>query len=244
MKLNSLSIGIKMKKIKIFVIISTIMLLLLINNVVANENISDLTGDLFNHYLDQDINDYAWKMATDEIPNIDIIKLSFTITDNITTFSIKVNGEIENSKYISYFISYTSTESNYICTYRDGIISGNASNTESISEDNEPEFSISNDTLIVKFESMGQGIDNVKFYGYASYSLEEEIDVGQSWVDYVPDSDFPYDIVEIEPNNDSNGNETDSNQDNSDTSSKTPSFELLSIIIALFFVFFIFRSKK
>lgn len=226
------------------------MLILFVNNVTADDSIPDSGEDLYYHDLDENTNNYEWKKASENKPNIDIKEITFIATDNIATFTLKVNGEIENSEYITYFISYTSNESNYMWTYTNGQIVGNATNEDSSIEDNEPEFSLSTSTITVMFNSTGQGYSNVNFYGYAFYSLEGKIDIGQSWVDYAPDSYFPYDIieediVEEDPNDGSNDNETDSNvEDSDDTSSKTPGFELVPLIFAICAIFFIFRRRK
>jgi hypothetical protein len=224
-----------MKKVKKYIIIISIFLLLLfVNNVTADEKIADNIDDAYHYYFDGIAGNFRWKNATSDIPNIDITELSFCIIDNVATFSITVEGSIEDSKYIGYFGSYTDDEASYNFSYTDRQVKGIAINPETSMFNDRFNFSILNNTLHVMVNSIGGETGNVEFYGYAYYALNGSIEAGEFWIDYAPDSYFP----------DETDNDPEGYENIDDTSKKTPGFELLSMIVALCVAFFIFRMRK
>lgn len=239
-----------MKKVKNYIIITSIFLLLLfVNNVTADEKITDNIDDTYHYYFDGTTGNFRWKNATSDIPNIDITELSFCIIDNVATFIMTVEGSIENSRYIGYFVSYKNDDVSYNFSYTDKQVKGIAHNPKSSMFSDRFDFSILNNTLHVVVNSIGEGTGNVEFYGYAYYALNGSIEAGESWIDYAPDSYFPGEInndpEDYENIDSNNGNESSNGEDNNnDTSKKTPGFELLSMIVALCAAFFIFRMRK
>lgn len=196
---------------------------------------TDGTGDIYHWYWNADSGTFGWQVTVDEKPNIDIIELSYTISEETATFVMKVAGNIEDAQYISYWATYTSDEVTYFYTYANGEVLGMASNSETTSFDMEAAVTVLEDTLTVEFDSVGEGITNLEFYGHAHIWTETGGESGESWWDYAPDTFFTGDL----------GDDTEGDENDGTTPpSGTPGFETLAVIAALGIAFIMLRRRN
>ena len=177
-------------------IIIGLCVLMLSSLTVSAETVTDGTGDIYHWYWNADSGTFGWQVSTDEKPNIDITELSYTIGGETATFVMKVAGNIEDTQYISYWTTYTSDEVTYFYTYTNGEVLGMASNSETTLFDTEAEVTVSVDTLTIEFDSVGEGITNLEFHGYAHIWTETGGESGESWWDYAPDTYFEGDLID------------------------------------------------
>jgi hypothetical protein len=209
------------------------------------ETVTDGTGDIYHWYWNADSGTFGWLVSTDEKPNIDITELSYTISGETATFVMKVAGNIEDTQYISYWATYTSDEVTYFYTYANGEVFGMASNSETTLFDMEAEVTVSGDTLTIEFDSVGEGIANLEFYGHAHIWTETGGESGESWWDYAPDTYFGGDISDDDTGGDDTGGDGDGDEDGgTPPPTGTPGFETLAVIAALGVAFIILRRKK
>ena len=217
---------------------------------VSAETVTDGTGDIYHWYWNADSGTFGWQVTADEKPNINIKELTFSTSGDIATFTMTVDGIIEDSEFVSYWATYTSGENIvYLFTYINGVAGGMASNADTTQFDMEADSTVVGDTLTIMFDSVGEGTSDVEFHGYAYTWTESGGVSGESWWDYAPDTYFEGDISDDDTGgDDTSGDDTggDGNGDGGTPSppSGTPGFETLAVIAALGVALIILRRRK
>lgn len=233
-----------MKLWKSSMLIMGVAVLLLLSMIAsADESVTDGTGDIYHWAWNADVGTYNWQIATDDKPNIDITGLSFDINGDTATFTMTVDGSIEDSEVTNYWSTYTSDENiTYFYTYNNGQVIGMASNTETTMFDMEADFTVTDSTLTVMFDSVGEGTTDIEFYGYAHTWTETSGESGESWWDYAPDTYFEGDI---DVGDDEDATDEDDDDDGGTPSEpSTPGFEMIVVLAAIALAFIILRRKK
>ncbi|MEF8879307.1 MAG: Heimdall-CTERM domain-containing surface protein [Candidatus Thermoplasmatota archaeon] len=205
-------------------VIGAVVCILTISGTVAA--INDDTGDVW-HYKETN-GGWSWDKYSGEKPNIDITDVSQSTNGNETTLTMKVNGEIENSENIEYWMYLKNDNSDYYAHYsnKNGTVGGN---TPSGIFSYQLENPVSGNTFTATFE-----LDNPDAsYELWGYSAETVSDSNEWWGDYAPSEHAPW--------YSGGGDSTD----NGDTSDKgIPGFEILIVTIAMALVIFLRRKKK
>ena len=208
------------------------------------ETVTDGTGDVYFGVGS------AYEVATDDKPNVDITEITFNEGDVTTTMTMTVNGVIEDSEYVQYWITFeVSEEASYSCSYTDGIVMGMATTGESGSM--EVSASVSGNTLTVEFESVNIAADGGVLYGYAATWSEELETTGEMWMDYAPGTYAPWygddGNGDGDGDGDVDGEDGDGDGDGDGTTtppSGTPGFEAIAVIAALGVAFIVLKRRK
>ena len=229
----------KLWKSYIIIIVGIVILTFLSGNVVA---ISDATGDIW-HYQAEETSGlpYEWIHYEEEKPNIDIIDLSYTITDSEVTLMMTVNGIIERSNVTTYNMCLECSEGTYKVYYRNGIAGWYGSN-ESFDFVTAPVTNVSNNTYTSTFQIANPDVE-YNVWGYTEEYASFGPGIREKWADYAPDAYAPWYEGDSTDEDDTNDN-TEDDGTGSDTSKGTPGFETLAVIASLGIAFIMLRRKK
>jgi hypothetical protein len=184
-------------------------------------------------------------------PNIDIITVTYELSEDTVTFSMTVNGNIVDSEYILYTIwTNRNLTSGYTAQYQNG--NGYVMKDMAFLDS---EVSISQGNTIIFTFTQPDSIKIVEFVGSA---MESHEDYSQGWIDYAPD-DYLWDSEdEDEPDVDDEDEDTTGDDEdiilqngddiggdgNGDKGDGAPGFEAIVVAVALAIVFIILRRKK
>ncbi len=229
---------------KCIVIVGAVLILFLTSTVSSYDNListlslaeteTDGTNDVFHRRMA----DGAWGYVyTAEKDNIDLTEISYDVNEGQLTLTLKVDGVIEDSEMIVYYVYYTSAEATYWMMYLNGTgmmycdkdynISAGATVTKT-----------SDDTITGVCSLYGTDSSNVDLYGTAYQYTSVDAQFAEYWVDWNPD-DHSTVVVDEEESDATDGNTTDDNGD-----SGTPGFEVVLFIAAIAVAFVLMRRKK
>ena len=211
------------------IIISLITLILSAFTVIAE---SDATGDVW-HYTYTE-NKWSWELSTDSKPNIDIIDISYSIEGSQATLTMTVNGVIEDSETIFYYMNMVADDGTYQAWYSNGngLYVGQGEFSGSYGALDNP---VSGSTFTAVFDIVNSDIDYT-VYGYSVEYQDIGDEGGESWQDYAPNSlennYAPWAGLAGGGDDDNSGN-GDTQDGNDGSSSGTPGFEMIALLIAI-----------
>ena len=209
--------------------IGTLMLVLSAMSVSA-ETIADGTGDVW-HWA-QTGTTWAWGGNVGDKPNIDITDISYTVTGNTLTLSMTVEGTIQSTDKIGYFIYYNTTDTSYWLSWANGEGGGLAMST---AQGGIPgaatNVTASGNTFNGTFDILGDA-SKVAFWGWAfEYTNVTGGMTSEWWGDWAPDTQFPYQVANTNPGS-------------STSQPKTPGFEAVLAIAAIGSALIILKRRK
>ena len=238
------------------VIIISIAVLLLTGTHAVGEQIikTDDTGDII--YLFSSDGQLSWQNYSGEKPNIDIIAISYEVNEDKLTLMLKVDGIVEQSVNISYYMYYITGATSYLMFYYngDGFVTKSTTSGQSLITQ---AVNISENSIHATFNINESGNStNIIFWGTATEYTEYGNESKDWWGDWVPNSYFhvktksdqnesgdDYESNET-VNNSNNINETETDNDFTDVSDKTPGFELIMLLVAAAVTFIFLKIKK
>jgi hypothetical protein len=238
-------------------IITIIAVLLFTNSLATGEQIieTDDTGDIV-YLFSTDEDHLTWQNYTGEKPNIDITEISYEVNEDKLTLMLEVNGIVENSVNISYYIYYITGTASYLMFYHngDGYVTKSTAAGQSLLTQ---EINISKNSIHAIFNISGNST-NIVFWGTATEYTEYGNESKDWWGDWVPNSYFH---VKTKSNQNESGddygsngtvdnsnkiNETETDNGFTDVPGGTPGFEIIALLVAavLSFIFLKIKKKK
>ncbi|MFO8078371.1 MAG: hypothetical protein R6U21_07015 [Thermoplasmatota archaeon] len=218
-------------------LIGAVAFILTIGGTVAA--ITDETGDVW--YYQETDGGWSWDEYSKDKPNLDITEVSHSIEGTEVTLILKVNGVIENSEDITYWIYLEGDDSDYGAQYSNNVgwVGGEGAASGFYHMLDDP---ISDDTFTATFE-IDNPDESFNVYGFTHESSGSE----EQWGDYAPNEYAPWysgneDTDDTDDGTADGDNEsTDNTSNGEDTSGNgTPGFELvllfLSIVVASIFI--------
>ncbi len=214
--------------------VSVAVMLLSSMAVSADKTESDPTGDVW-HYEWADGIFVGWKPVSR--PNIDITELSYTVSGDRVTLTLKVLGTITNSELISFWFSLNTNDSSYTVMWINGeLLMGIGTDTgEGLHIDMDPEISVNGGTLSATFDVVGTFTTGVELSGYAQEFTNAGDVNAEYWQDWVPDDD---------PSNGQGDDGTGNGDGTTPPKPKTPGFEVIAFIGAIAVALIILRKRK
>ena len=195
------------------------------------ETITDGTNDVFHHRLSDGTWGYYY---TDEKDNIDITSISYDVNNNNVTLTITVDGVIEKSSNIVYWVYYTSAEATYWMMYTNG--SGIVFCEKDFTIGDKAVVTASGDKITGVFPLYGSDTSKVDLYGTAyQYTLANNPNA-ELWVDWNPNTHSGAPTASQEDDTDGDTS--------SDNNKGTPGFETIILIAAIGISLIILRRKK
>ena len=239
-----------MKSLKYYLIVIGAVLTLLLSTIgVSADSESDTVDDVY-HYAWSETR-FTWQVSVTDKPNIDITELSYSVEGTKLVLSLTVDGTIQSSENIVYWVFYNSSDSTYYMTWSDGTGTGIAMSLDTtIGSFDYGEVTAEGGTLSAEFDLIG-GTDESELWGWAAeYSSEEASQ--EWWGDWAPASYAPFDEGDITGNENEDetgdGSEDDqdtSGDDNSNTGTTgTPGFEVITVVMGVLFVIYLIRRRK
>lgn len=179
-----------MIKLKNCVIVIISLLILLVSCFSATAiSISDGTGDVWHWAKSVSGTSWSWYGNVADKPNIDITEVSYTVSDNKITLTLKVSGTIQTSEKVIYWVYYNSTDTNYWFSYTNG--NGSGFGMKDMSYTATEEFLISGNSISVVLDVLGD-TSKVELWGYAVEYTEIGDETAEWWGDWVPNEKFPH----------------------------------------------------
>jgi len=203
------------------------MMMLTIGRVSA-ETISDDTNDVLHAEWKTGLQEYSYKQATSDKPNVDITKIAYEISGQQLSLLMAVKGNIQDASNAVYSLFYNTTSATYQIYYTGGTgyCFGSALDGTEYTQGN---ATVQGNTLSTSMRLIGNGT-TVKFWALAATGENIGQTGGEWWGDWVPE-DFA-------PNIDNDNNEGDGND------GSTPGFEFMLIASALAVMAFMHKRKR
>ena len=213
------------------IFLALIMLVLLSISVCG---VSDSSGDVY--YFNGVDADVIWEFYG-ERAHIDVTDASYSISGSDITVSLTVSDSISNHQNIKYYIVLkTDATSHYTFTYtnEEGMATGAGY------VDTDPDSTISSDGKTLSYTYSDDKVDtdgnidtslDYTLKVYAVEFLTYGVTYGEAWYDYAPDSEASY-YTGGDDNN------------NTPCPTRTPGFEIISILAAIGITFIILKRKK
>ena len=219
----------KLRKSSIIFVGVSVMLLSSIA-VSADKTESDPSGDVY--YFNGVDADVIWEFYG-ERDHIDVTDAAYSISGSDITVSLTVKDSISNHQKIKYYIILKSDITSYYAfdyTNESGMATGNGDLAGYV--DINPDFIISADgkTISYTYSDVDTSLDYT-LKAYAVEYLTYGITYGEAWYDYIPDSEASY-YTGGDDNNNTPG------------PTRTPGFEVISILAAIGITFIILKRKK
>lgn len=229
-------------------------------------SVTDPIGDVM-HWRHTDTT-WGWETNVVNKLNIDITEISYTVSGDRVTLSLKVAGTVTNSDLVSYYAYLNTSDSNYILLWTNGEGSGWAMNTEegSFQMDSDPDITSTGDTITATYDVVGALTTGVNLWGWAAEYTVYGDTMHEWWADWAPNEESPYydqytdDAGEDDAGADDSGSDDissddvgDDTDDSTDTgasddlpeeASDTPGFEMIMLIAAIGVALVLLRKKK
>jgi hypothetical protein len=173
---------------------------------------------------------------TDEKDNIDITSISYEVNNGNVTLTMTVDGVIEDSGLIVYYVYYTSAEATYWMMYANG--SGIVYCDKDYTIGTNAEVTASGNTITGVFPLYGTDTSKVDLYGTAYQYTQANNPNAEYWVDWNPNAHTGAPAAAAQEEDD--GGDTDSGDDNKGS----PGFEAIVLIAAIAVALIILRRKK
>jgi len=219
--------------------------------VSADKTESDPTGDVA--HWEYTTGQWGWNYNIGNKPNIDITEISYFVSGDQLTLTLKVVGNIQSSELNWYWAYLNTSDATYWMSWMEGEGGGMAMNIEegSMQWDLEPEITASGSTLSCTFDVVGSDYSNAELWGYSTEYVEAGDMNSEWWGDWAPETRSPFWGEDNNGNGtdtdgtDTDGTDTDGTDDNGKTPpSGTPGFETIAIITAIGIALFILRRRK
>ena len=210
---------------KVTICLGVIALVMLVAGGVSAVTIPDGTDDIFHWQWDDNLDAYSWKKDTSDEPNIDIIQITEQASNGRLTLTLKVDGVIEESNDIWYWLWYNTTDAYYYLSYSNGSgdLVGLGTGTN-YSQFMEGDVAVSDDTITGTIDLIGSGTV-VKFWGWAAIGYSLSGGSHEYWQDWAPEAYSP-----------ASDNEDDNGGGEEEDGGSTPGFGFVmitSILVAL-----------
>ncbi|MEF8848185.1 MAG: Heimdall-CTERM domain-containing surface protein [Candidatus Thermoplasmatota archaeon] len=242
-------------------LVGTVVCILVTSGTAVAITETDNTDDVW-HYQETD-SGWSWEKYTGDKPNLDITEVSQSFDGSKVTLTLKVDGEIENSKDITYILYLEGDNSDYGAYYtnNEGYVGGKG---EASGFYNMLDNPVSGNTFSATFE-VDNPDESYNVYGYT----QEYIGSEEHWGDYAPNEYAPWyseddDTTDDDttdggedntPDNATDGDsadnatddgETDDTSNGEDSSGNgTPGFELVLVFLAAILIsVFLMKRRK
>ncbi len=205
-----------------------IIILILISTTSFAETIIDGKNDVYH----KRISDGTWGyIYTDNKDNIDITEVFYEVNDNKLTLTVKVDGVIEDSKNVLYYVFYMSKDASYLMMYSNGSGVLYCDNDYNISNNAIVKKTL-NDTITGECSLFRTDTSKVDLYGTAYQYTDTENPDSELWVDWNPDDHSGIVL-------DTNSSDTNKNTDNG-----TPGFNAIILFGAIVILLILLRRNK
>lgn len=200
-------------------------------------NINDGTNDIWR--WKQSGTAWSWNGNIGDKPNIDITDLSSSATGDKVTLMIKVDGTIQASETIFYYVYYNSTDTTYALVWSNG--NGYGWAVKGDSHEKAEDITVSEDKISAKFTILGD-TSTVDLWGYAvEYTVLDDQTTHDWWGDWAPNTKFTGSMTP----NDGNNSTNDTNGDNgTNQKPSTPGFGALAVIAAVGIIMILIRRNR
>jgi hypothetical protein len=194
---------------------------------------------------------FSWEQFSGTNNDIDITNIDYSISGNDVTLTMTVAGSIISDSLTFYYIHLVTEDDYYMATYTNGIGVvtglGNFSGFYSMLEN-----PVSDNTFTATF-TLGDPTDTYSIRGFSQQfeSLGDELNV-EWWADFAPD-DYFFDYSgyeepdEEEPDEEEPDEEEPDEEENGSTTgngNNTPGFEIISLIVGITILIFVYRKRK
>jgi hypothetical protein len=195
---------------------------------------TDPTGDVW-HWSNTKTG-WTWSGDVTDKPNVDITRISETVSGDNLTLSLTVAGTIQESEKVTYWAYYNTTDTTYSMVWSNGTGYAFAMKPGQISLAN---VTASGNTVSGVFSILGNTTSQELWGWAAEYTdLGNNQSASEWWGDWVPNSKVPTSVVPEQP--------ADKNQSSNSSSSKTstPGFEVLPLIAAFAIAVVLLRRRR
>jgi len=179
---------------------------------------------------------WGWQAGIADKQDIDITGISHSISNNQVVLTLTVDGTIQSSETIAYWLYFNTTDSMYWMSWSNGEGAGMATMLAggSGSFDMDPEITASGNTLTGVFDMIGNTTTQDAWA--QAYEVTEVGNQFQAewWGDWAPNSKFTGEVDSGE----------DTTPDGGGSNTGTPGFELVLVISALVIAILYTQRKK
>lgn len=204
---------------------------------VSAASIQDGTDDIWR--WKQSGTAWSWNGNVGDKPNIDITEVSSSATGNKVTLMIEVDGTIQASETIFYYVYFNSTDSNYTLVWSNGRGYGWAVKEGSYGQGEN--ITVSEDTISAEFTSLGD-TSTVDLWGYAvEYTVLDDQTTHDWWGDWAPNTKFTGSMT---PNGGNNSTNDTTGDNGTNQKPSTPGFEALAVIAAVGLIMILIRRNR
>ena len=220
--------------------------------VSADKTESDPTGDVA--HWEYTTGQWGWNYNIGNKPNIDITEISYFVSGDQLTLTLKVDGTIQSSELNWYWAFLNTSDANYWMSWMEGEGGGMAMNIEegSMQWDLEPEIAVSGNTLSCTFDVVGSDYSNAELWGYSTEYVEAGDTTSEWWGDWAPETHSPFwgeggdddDGGDGDDNDGGDGDDNDGGSSGSSGSSGTPGLEAIAVLAAVGISLIILRRRK
>ena len=233
-----------MKLWKSSLLIMCLSALVLSSMTATAETISDPTGDVW--HFDWNGGIYGFEHVSK--PDVDITEVSYTVSGEQVTLTLKIAGTVSNSELIHYYAYVNTSDSTYWISWNGGEGFGMAMNEEAMQMDMTPEVTASGNTVTAVFDIVGTFSSGIELWGWAAeYSFAGDV-TEDYWQDWAPNENDPYYGQDSDNDDDTTPGDNDDDTtpgDNSNTPpTGTPGFEIMAVIGAIAVALIILRKRK
>ncbi len=224
----------------------TISLLILLGScfTAAATSISDGTNDIW-HWTNTGTT-WSWVGNIGNKPNIDIKEISYEVNGDKITLKMEVEGNIQTSDKVIYWVWFNSTDSSYWLSFTNGNGTGFGMKKTGMNFTSSQNVIISEDTMSVVLDALGD-TSNVDLWGYAAEYTTVGDTTSEWWGDWVPNDKFGYDTGDdgtVDTNGTVDGTDDGSDTGGSDSGTSTPGFELIFAVAAVAVALILLRKRR
>lgn len=209
--------------------------------------ITDGTGDIYHWSASE--SSWSWGAYSGEKPNIDITEVDYSVSGSDITATIKVDGEIQSSETIFYYVYLVSDTGEYFAYYYNGIAMWSGTDGYLGEGGIISQYSATGDTLTLTFSPTNPS-ETFTIYGYAQ-ELSSAADMATSewWADYAPATYAPWYTAEEDTSGDgtqdtTTGDDLGSGDSGSSSTTNTPGFEIITLLAAIAVALIFLRKRK
>ena len=200
-------------------------------------SIADGSNDIW-HFA-QSGTAWSWGGNVGDKPNIDITEVSSSTTGDKVTLMIKVDGTIQASETIFYYVYFNSTDTQYSLVWSNGRGYGWAVKEGSYGQGEN--ITVSEDTISAEFTSLGD-TSTVDLWGYAvEYTVLDDQTTHDWWGDWAPNTKFTGSMT---PNGGNNSTNETNGDNGTNQKPSTPGFEALAVISAVGIIMILIRRNR
>ncbi len=212
---------------------------------VSAVNNDDPTGDVYHHNWSE--NAWSWVSSSVNKPEIDITELTYEVSGNTLTVTMKTVDDIQDSPKYVYSIVYNATDGIYTFSYVNGEGFAIAMGETGFQMG---QLTVNGNTMTGTIELINDstfiGIIGIAAEYLEDYDQITDPEVIEYYADYAPTDLAPW----YTPDNEDNQGDDTSNGGTQDTTGSTddnkgsPGFELIALFTGFAILIFIFRKRK